>query len=86
VVRTVTDPDNDVAEFALVVRSDMKRQGLGTRLLEKMIAWCRSRGTRQMSGDVLADNEPMLRLAQRFGGFQLSPGPDPGIVRITYRL
>jgi acetyltransferase len=86
VVRTVADPDNDTAEFALVVRSDMKRQGLGTHLLEKMIAWCRSRGTRQMAGDVLADNQPMLRLAQRFGGFQVSPGADPGIVRITYRL
>ena len=30
VVRAVTDPDNVEAEFAIIVRSDLKGRGLGT--------------------------------------------------------
>ncbi|MCB1718734.1 MAG: acetate--CoA ligase family protein, partial [Candidatus Competibacteraceae bacterium] len=36
VVRTFTDPDNERAEYAIVVRSDMKGQRLGWKLLDKM--------------------------------------------------
>lgn len=67
VVRTVTDPDNQRTEFAIVVRSDLKEQGMGKRLLVKMIDYCRSRGTREMIGQVLADNRRMLGLARSVG-------------------
>lgn len=67
VVRTVTDPDNQHAEFAIVVRSDFKELGLGKRLLVKMIEYCRARGTREMIGQVLADNRRMLSLAKSLG-------------------
>ena len=63
VVRTVTDPDNLRAEFAIVVRSDLKGLGLGKRLLTKMIDYCRQRGTREMVGQILAANHRMLSLA-----------------------
>lgn len=67
VVRTVTDPDNDNCEFAIVIRSDAKGQGLGQILLEKMIRYCRERGTRRMIGQVLPDNKTMLKLAEELG-------------------
>lgn len=67
VVRTVTDPDNLRAEFAIVVRSDLKGQGLGKRLLVKMIDYCRARGTSEMIGQVLDDNHGMLGLAKSTG-------------------
>jgi acetyltransferase len=67
VVRTVTDPDNERAEFAIVVRSDLKGQGLGHTLLEKMIRYCRSRGTGEVIGEVLPNNRPMLDLARSLG-------------------
>lgn len=67
VVRTVTDSDNHRAEFAIVVRSDLKEQGLGKRLLVKMIEYCRARGTQVMIGQVLADNRRMLGLARSVG-------------------
>ena len=67
VVRTVTDPDNDKAEFAIVVRSDLKGSGLGKRLLTKMIAYCRSRGTKVIAGQVLKDNPRMLAFVQHLG-------------------
>ncbi|CAA7617283.1 conserved hypothetical protein [Candidatus Terasakiella magnetica] len=67
VVRTVTDPDNDKAEFAIVVRSDLKGSGLGKRLLVKMIEYCRSRGTNHIAGQVLKDNPRMLAFVQHLG-------------------
>ncbi len=67
VVRTVTDPDNQAAEFAIIVASGLKRRGLGRFLLEKMIRYCRARGTREMVGEVLPDNERMLALTKRLG-------------------
>ena len=37
-------PYGPQGEFAIVVRSDLKGQGLGRVLLEKMIRYCRERG------------------------------------------
>ena len=67
VVRTITDPDNFSAEFSVLVRSDLKGQGLGGLLMRKMIRYCRERGTTKMVGQVLARNTDMLRLAQHLG-------------------
>jgi acetyltransferase len=86
VVRTVADPDNDTAELSIVVRSDLKRQGIGSRLLRKAVEHCRSRGTREVAGDVLAGNESMLSLAKAYGGFKVEETDEPGIVRIRHTL
>jgi acetyltransferase len=86
VVRTVADAANDTAELSIVVRSDLKRRGLGSHLLRKAIAYCRSRGTKELAGDVLAENESMLELARRFPGFTLSQPDEQGIVRISHLL
>jgi acetyltransferase len=67
VVRTVTDPDNEKAEFAIVVRSDIKSSGLGRRLLSKMIGYCRANGTHFIIGQVLRDNGRMLRFIDHLG-------------------
>jgi acetyltransferase len=82
VVRTVADPENQTAEFSIVVRTDLKRRGLGTLLLQKAARYCRSRGTRELAGDVLAGNQSMLELARRFGGFAVGPSDEDGVVRI----
>jgi acetyltransferase len=67
VVRVVIDPDNRDAEFGIIVRTDLKGAGLGSRLMRKMIAYLRARGTRHMVGTVLAANPRMLDLAERLG-------------------
>ena len=67
VVRIVSDPDNAKAEFAIIVHASFKVQGLGARLMEKMIDYCRSRGIREIVGEVLAANRAMLNLAKRLG-------------------
>lgn len=85
VVRVVTDPDNLVAEFALIVRSDLKGKGLGSILLRKMIGYCRARGTLRIVGETLHDNEALQRLVRRLG-FTLKPSGEPGIVRAELDL
>ncbi|MDR3439308.1 bifunctional acetate--CoA ligase family protein/GNAT family N-acetyltransferase [Telmatospirillum sp.] len=67
VVRTVSDPDNERAEFAVVVRSDLKGSGLGRKLMMKMIDYCRGRGTGQIVGQILTDNTRMLKFVESLG-------------------
>jgi acetyltransferase len=84
VVRAQADPDNEDAEFAVLVRSDLKGHGLGSVLLDKIIRYCRERGTRQLSGDVLATNARMLQLATAHG-FHATTARQ-GLVRIVLPL
>jgi acetyltransferase len=67
VVRAIANPDHTSAEFAIVVRSDTKSRGPGHAPLEKMIGYCRSRGTLELTGQVLPENRSMLELARRCG-------------------
>lgn len=66
VARVVVDPDNIQAEFAVIVRSDLKAQGLGTILMTKLIDYCRSRGTKEIVGEALKQNVGVLNLVKRF--------------------
>ena len=74
VVRAVIDPDNVDAEFAVIVRSDLKAHGLGRILMRKMIGFLSGRGTQRMVGYVLRENEPMRKLARSLG-FEPAPAP-----------
>jgi acetyltransferase len=84
VVRALADPDNETAEFAVLVRSDLKGHGLGSRLMEKIIRYCRQRGLRRITGDVLATNSRMLQLAEAHG-FHAEPVRE-GVVRVALEL
>lgn len=75
VVRTVTDPNNHMAEYAVVIRSDLKGEKLGWKLMEKMIDYCRSRGTKVFAGEVLAENKPMLGMVESLG-FDIQTSPE----------
>ena len=66
-VRIFTFPDGDAAEFALLVRTDMQRRGLGRALLQKAIDYSRARGSAALIGQIRADNEAMLALARTCG-------------------
>jgi len=84
VARAHADPDNVTAEFAILVRSDLKGRGLGSILLAKLIRYCRERGIHWITGEVLADNVRMLDLA-RAHGFKVEPSRE-GAVRVSLAL
>ncbi len=85
VVCAAADPDNASAEFAIIVRSDLKGQGLGSLLMDKMIRYCRDRGIGQLIGEVLKANRGMQALARRFG-FVVSPGLEKEVLSLSLRL
>ena len=85
VVRAVTDPANHSAEFAIIIRSDLKGQRLGYILFGKLVEYFRSRGTVEIVGDALAENVGVQKLVRYFGGVVL-PHPEPGMVRLQLPL
>jgi acetyltransferase len=85
VVRAIADSTNEQAEFAIVVRSDLKRRGLGRALMEKMIRYCRARGTGAMVGRVFKDNRRMLGLGESLG-FRCRPVEDDRTVELRLEL
>jgi acetyltransferase len=86
VVRAVADPDNVSAEFAIIVRSDLKGKGLGTILMKKLIAYCRSRGMRAIVGEALAHNAGVLNLVGKLG-FDVTPiEGDEGTMHLHLQL
>lgn len=85
VARMSGDPDMLQAEFAVMVRSDLKGQGLGLLLMGMLIDYCRQRGIAQMVGEALPENAAMLALARRLG-FQLAHKDDDGVVTLCLAL
>jgi acetyltransferase len=77
VVRAIADPDNTKAEFAIIVRSDMKGHGLGVMLMNKVIGYCRSRGTGEIVGEALINNRPLLDMVRHLG-FEVHPAVGEG--------
>ncbi len=67
VVRAVTDADNVRGEFSIVIRDDLQGEGVGAVLMQKIIDYCRSRGTLQLYGATLPSNKGMQTLARKLG-------------------
>ena len=67
VARTCADADNGTAEFAVLVRSDLKGRGLGSLLMGKLVRYCRARGIKILWGHVLSENTAMLHLSNSLG-------------------
>ncbi|VTU27441.1 Succinyl-CoA ligase [ADP-forming] subunit alpha [Variovorax sp. PBL-H6] len=87
VARSVCDPDKVEAEYAIVVRSDLKGAGLGRLLFEQLIEHARSRGISRMVGIVLRENTRMLKLAHDLGFTEDRAAPqDPGTRRLVKAL
>jgi RimJ/RimL family protein N-acetyltransferase len=68
-------------EFALSVAAEYGAVGLGGTLMTTLIGAAKARGLEAIEGFVLAENAPMLRLAERLG-FSVAPDPDDRAVRI----
>ncbi len=85
VTRAISDPDNVDAEFAVLVRSDLKGLGLGRKLLEKLIAYTRDHGLERLNGITMPNNCGMVALARKLG-FDVDIQLEDGIVGLTLAL
>jgi acetyltransferase len=86
VARLAADPDYLSAEYAVIVRSDLKGQGLGWALMHHLIRYAESEGLRDLHGDELAANKRMLKMCRELG-FEIEADPeDLGLRNVRLKL
>ena len=74
-VRLHADADYDRGEYGILIRSDLKGQGIGWRLMQIMIEYARWLGLKMVEGQVLRENSTMLAMCQSLG-FQVKADVD----------
>lgn len=86
VARISGDADRERAEFAIVLLREATGIGLGHLLLRRLIQYAHKRGFREIFGEILRENEPMLALCRAMD-FTIQPCPDdPGVMVATLAL
>ncbi len=70
----------DDAEFALLISDRYQRQGLGTALLDRLVAIARDEGIGRIVGSILPENLGMRRVCERLG-FRLSLDAEDGVLQ-----
>ena len=84
-LHTIAD-DDKTAEYAIIVRSDMKGHGLGWLLMQLIIEYARSKNYQTVLGRVLHENMAMLRMCKELG-FHIAMDPDePPVSIVTLAL
>lgn len=79
-VRLHGDHGHVAAEYAILLRSDLKGIGLGRELMMLIIEWGRAEKLQRIHSQVLAENGPMLALCRSLG-FEIALDPDDTSLR-----
>lgn len=86
VVRLSSDPDNEEAEFAIIVQHELAGQGLGRLLMDRILRHARSRGIKLVWGVTLRENQRMRALSKAMDFRQRVDPEDPSLVRMEINL
>jgi acetyltransferase len=82
---TIETTNAEEGEFAIVVRDEYQRKGIGSKLMDALIQAARDRHMHEIYGHVLAANPGMTRFAEAVG-FDIRPGDEPEVRRLVLRL
>ncbi len=85
-VRISADPDNEKAEYGVMVRSDLKGQGLGYLMMQEIMAYARDRGIKRIYGEVLRENTTMLQMCEELGFDRSFDPEEQGVMRVSIDL
>jgi len=86
IARYIVNPDQESAEFAVVVADAWQGRGIARKLMEALIACARKKGLQRLVGTVLRANSGMLRFSQGLG-FEVRDDPeDPDQVSVELAL
>jgi acetyltransferase len=86
VSRLASDPDDQEAEYAVLVRSDQQGRGLGRALMNLLLDYARAKKVARIVGHVLAENDAMLAMCRSLG-FTIAIEPsEPGVRHVELRL
>jgi acetyltransferase len=76
------DANYRTAEYAILLRSDLKGRGLGWKLMQMIIDYARSEGLRQIEGQVLRENTVMIEMCKQLG-FDVRSDPDDASIALV---
>ena len=82
VARYLSNPDHVSCEFALVVSDTRQNQGLGHRLMTKLIEVAKDKGLSVIEGEVLSNNYKMLGLMRSLE-FAVANDPEDMNIKIV---
>jgi acetyltransferase len=82
VVRLHADSNYESAEYAVLVRSDLKGHGIGWQLMDLIIRYARSEKLKCIEGQVLQENTTMLDMCRQLG-FQIADEPNDRAMKIV---
>lgn len=78
--------DEERVEFAIILLKAATGIGLGSLLVRRLIGYARTCGFRELFGEILRENGPMLALCRAMG-FTMKPcADDPGVIIATLSL
>lgn len=83
--KTITDPDNRRADFAIAIREDMRTGALPRLLTDKLVRYTRDRGAEEMVGYVVPEDLTLLALAKDLG-FQAREVSGEKVIEIKLKL
>lgn len=85
-VRIHADPNHTSAEYAVLVRSDLKGYGLGWQLMKRIITFGKLDGLETIHGQVLRENRRMLSMCAHLGFKAVTDPDDPDVKVVTLDL
>jgi acetyltransferase len=86
VARLHANADYDRAEYAVLVRSDVKGQGLGWLLMQTLVEYARSEGLHRIEGQVLRENTTMVMMCRELGFTVVGDPHDSGSYLVGLEL
>lgn len=81
-VRLHSDANYESGEYAILLRSDLKGQGRGGKLMELIIEYAKSEGVKRIEGHVLRENNTVLSMCRELG-FRMTEDPSDGTVMLV---
>ncbi len=85
-VRLMMNADRTEGEYAILLGSQVKGQGLGWTLMNLMIEYGRAIGLEHVEGQVLSENGPMLQMCKALGFKLRESREEPGVTIVTLDL
>jgi acetyltransferase len=81
-IHRLENGDGNHAEYAVLVRSDLKGHGLGWTLMQTLIDYARKERISVLEGEVLSENTTMLQMCGELG-FHIEVSPNDPHIRVV---